>query len=70
MEIIATCDFKHGTGVFVSGESYELEPKDAYYLIGLGWAKEPGQEAIEQKPANATLDIKNSVIGVKDNAKV
>lgn len=66
MQIIATCDFKHGTGAFVSGESYDLEPKDAYYLVGLGWAKEPGTEGNEQAGGNATLDIQNSTIGVRD----
>lgn len=67
MQIIATCDFKHGTGTFVSGESYDLEPKDAYYLLGLGWVKEPGQEAKEAQGGDSSLDIHNSAIGLGDS---
>jgi len=67
MKVIAVVEHKHGKGHYMPGEEYDLEPKDAYYLLGLGWMKEPGKEGNEPKSGDASLDIQNSTIGVGDN---
>ena len=36
MKVIAVVEHKHGKGHYMPGEEYDLEPKDAYYLLGLG----------------------------------
>lgn len=68
MEIIANCDFKHGTNAYVKDQSYtNVDPKDGYYFIGLGWARDPEDEPTTPAGQDATLDIQNAVIGVSDN---
>ena len=69
MEIIANCDFKHGKNAYVKGQLYkDVDPKEGYYFMGLGWARDPEDEPTAPAGQDATLNIQNGVIGVSDNA--
>lgn len=67
IQFVAVIDFKHGKESYQKGQTYSLPAKEAYYLMGVGWACEPGEEPAELQGGDATLSIHNSTVGVSDN---
>ncbi len=63
-KITATCDFKHGTDVFVCGEDYQVSEGLAIYFANVGWASTDEGYA-DPQPRDVTLEIQDSVAETK-----
>lgn len=64
MRIECTTTFLHGAERFESGDTRTVPDDLGAYFVAQGWAKGEGAVAV---PAEVSLDVQNSTIGVGDS---
>lgn len=70
MKIVILTTFLEGTTKYTKGDSVTVSEEDGIKFCALGWAHKADSTATQvESPANVTLNIQDSFLGISDNLR-